>query len=497
MMTMMRPFLVAVTISAALAVCNTDDHHPENGGYYIEGIGGINSSDTSGLHNRRADLGTWVSDRYYAHGEFSLCTGRFCSTACRTAPGCQQFLYAHTCGILRFGPYAAPSTVWQMPSQAALDSCDFSAATQLAGSDAGTYDYVIEEDHPTSVIYFASQTGCSSGQKVAVNIADFSTVDCSSMGRGSSRIQNCDCDFKYRPSTLVDPCHTTFAQGCLADMPDDTSCCGTGTTYANRAYTNGGTCIAKSKRSSWTKRTADLKWMMACNATKSAEYDAMIESGCPSAYSATGADEMCDFYEAVKPCIADAANAACDEFNLEWTVYSADTSTAAPDCTGLQMIGNSVMRDSFTASFTLSGVPTDYDTARQTTIKSVLAAAANVPAAAVSLAMTSGSVVVTATILVADADVKSTAMTALRTGIFASASALQTALASGGVSTTVEGAPVVGDTGSSGLHPGAIAAIGVSPFVVFLLLITAHAMKKSKSAEAAKDTATVYKTSAS
>ena len=75
------------------------------------------------------------------------------------------------------------------------------------------------------------------------------TVSATTWGAGSSRIQHCDCDFHLRPSTLIDPCHQGFHDGCMADMPDDTSCCpGDDASYdsATRSYINGGTCLAKS-----------------------------------------------------------------------------------------------------------------------------------------------------------------------------------------------------------------------------------------------------------
>ena len=75
------------------------------------------------------------------------------------------------------------------------------------------------------------------------------------MGAGSSRIQFCDCNHQLKPTTLIDPCHTAFVYGCLADMPDDLACCpDEGTVYdaVTRAYIHPaggstGTCIAKSK----------------------------------------------------------------------------------------------------------------------------------------------------------------------------------------------------------------------------------------------------------
>ena len=85
-----------------------NDHHPENGGYYIEGIAGVNNSDRSGPNGRRADVSIWAPGRYYPHGEMRLCTGMFCTPDSRIN-GSPQYVYAHTCARLRFS-YSASSS---------------------------------------------------------------------------------------------------------------------------------------------------------------------------------------------------------------------------------------------------------------------------------------------------------------------------------------------------------------------------------------------------
>lgn len=43
------------------AACNEDSHHPENGGYFVEGIAGISAEiDPNSSNNRRYDNATWA-----------------------------------------------------------------------------------------------------------------------------------------------------------------------------------------------------------------------------------------------------------------------------------------------------------------------------------------------------------------------------------------------------------------------------------------------------
>ena len=79
--------------------------------------------------------------------------------------------------------YSASHNVWRMPSARAFDACDFSAATELAGTsyggvaaaDVGRLGYanVYEAHlHTAGTVYFACQVGahCTSGQKIAVAV---------------------------------------------------------------------------------------------------------------------------------------------------------------------------------------------------------------------------------------------------------------------------------------------------------------------------------------
>jgi hypothetical protein len=98
-----------------------------------------------------------------------------------------------------------------------------------------------------------------------------------------------------------------------------------------------------------------------------------------------------------------------------------------------------------TASFTLSGAVTDYGTAEKAAIQKVVAGAAGVPLSSVTITISSGSVVVVATIEVATSTAATTVQGALTSGIMASANALETALtAEPALATfTVEAAPTV------------------------------------------------------
>ena len=74
--------------------------------------------------------------------------------------------------------------MWRMPSARAFHECDFSGATELAGTAYGGvapadvdrlgYSNVYEAQLDTAgTIYFACQVGahCTSGQKIAVAVA--------------------------------------------------------------------------------------------------------------------------------------------------------------------------------------------------------------------------------------------------------------------------------------------------------------------------------------
>lgn len=81
-----------------------------------------------------------------------------------------------------------------------------------------------------------------------------------------------------------------------------------------------------------------------------------------------------------------------------------------------------------TSTFALGGEVADYDEAAQTSIKTVLAAGANVSSSAVSLSLAGGSVVVSAQIFVASQAEADAAAASLLAGPLASAAALEAAL---------------------------------------------------------------------
>merc|ERR1719321_2462967 len=105
---MMRFALLTLHAAGTLAACSADKDHPKNGGYYIEGVGGLDkaSAHAPGAHPNGKDKTEWKlptdgSDAYYPHGETKLCTGMFCSDAARTV-GSKQYLSATTCALVRF-----------------------------------------------------------------------------------------------------------------------------------------------------------------------------------------------------------------------------------------------------------------------------------------------------------------------------------------------------------------------------------------------------------
>lgn len=323
-----RATSVLLLVGAASAACNVDKHHPENGGYYIEGIAGIVSSERDGETGKRADNTTWAPNSYYPHAELKLCTGMFCSEEDRVN-GSAQYVVAHTCALLRFS-YDSSSTVYEMPDLHSFTTCDFFNAYLWGAADKGDpyFDYNIEDDHDKEVYYFASKAGCSSGQKVAVEVVDDyanNALQCSTMGAGSSRIQHCDCNHQLKGTTLIDPCHTAFVQGCLDDMPDDTSCCpGTYASYdaASRQYVNGGTCIPKSKEAGMKKTVTETINLCASNATACSVYEGMAQ--CPSMYNPVEYDPKCNQWKTIQKC-TDATGSTAEECNADllWILYKA------------------------------------------------------------------------------------------------------------------------------------------------------------------------------
>lgn len=116
-------------------------------------------------------------------------------------------------------------------------------------------------------------------------------------------------------------------------------------------------------------------------------------------------------------------------------------------------------RGKVTATFATAGEVADYNHALRSAIKAVIASAADVNPASVSLAVTAASVRIATTVVVANDAVATSTAASLASGIFASPAALQAALASGGVGgvvvTEITSAPV----STSSLLPGHIVPV--------------------------------------
>jgi hypothetical protein len=318
--------------------CSEVSHHPENGGYYIEGVGGVHSDIVDNETGQRADNTLWAPNLYYPHMEKVLCTGMFCTEEARVN-GSEQYVYAHTCGLLRF-TYDPPSTVYEMADREHFDACDFTGAVLQGGANAGQpyFDYPIEVDHEKTYYYFASDPGCQQGQKVAVFVGDdyaTNSATCASMGLGSSRIQNCDCNHQFKATTLIDPCFTGFRQGCLSDMPDDLSCCNPDTTYVDGIWSNCGTCIPKSEEQDLldlVTTTLDLcmNSTQPCSAWEADDYS------CPSRWSPAH-NPSCGMWRAIQACTS-ATGDVLEQCNcdLNWVGYQkhmASVTTPMPSVT--------------------------------------------------------------------------------------------------------------------------------------------------------------------
>jgi len=330
-------------LSSCAKTCNLDEHHDKNGGFYVEGIAGSINSQRDLETGKRADNGTWAANTYYPHGEMKLCTGMFCSEESRTK-GSPQYVVAHTCARLRFTYKSdSGSTVYELPSQAALDACDFSEGVLRGAANAGDpeFDVLIDVTHDKKIYYYASLIGCQSGQKVAVQVVDDydnNFAVCKGMGVGSSRIKHCDCNHQLKQSTLVDPCHTAFVYGCLSDMPNDLSCCPDPekVTYdsASRKYVHSeggstGSCISKSKLAEAMSLVPVLKDLMANNPTALVPYD--HSDSCPSIYDPKY-DAKCNMYKTVQKCQVDTPPADCstDPNWVAWTTPAAAETVLPP-----------------------------------------------------------------------------------------------------------------------------------------------------------------------
>ena len=493
-------------VAAPKPACSLDTTYHMNGGYYIEGINGVNNSDR-GVDGRRADKTHWLNDTYYPHGEMKLCTGMFCSEADRTV-GSAQTMYAHTCAKLRFSYSAnSGSTVYEMPTKAAFDACDFTGATLKCAAGAGSphCDVHYEANDEQKTYYYASQNSCTTSQKVAVSLSGhFSDnyAQCFGMGSGSSRIQHCDCDHHLKGTTLIEPCMSGFVAACKADMPDDLSCCpGADGSYdsAGRAYVNGGQCIPKSKLEGFQDVAERVYEMMHCNKTQLDEHAAM--EVCPKLSPYGSAREpVCVMVKKVLECDVLSPAAACaKEHNYKLFVEHTNI-LKTPVCPA----GSPAPAETttLTSTLTLAGTLASLTNTDKLNIKKTIAKGAGVKHSAVSVAYAAGSVVVTATITVADAAAATAAAKKLNKGIMASETALATALKAEGVTTAVAGITAVVDPSAppvvvpakaktdsdDGLSVGAIVgiAVGVVVGVLALVGLLVVVLKKQKGSTAKK-----------
>lgn len=122
--------VILLSIGKPTAVCNTDDHHPENDGYFHEGVGGeSNSTRVNYAHGQKLLDSVWAGDGtnftqvtmvqklnispfthglvliefgYDPYGELVLCdpaTDTSCRAPCDVTPVCKRFLHSHNCDL--------------------------------------------------------------------------------------------------------------------------------------------------------------------------------------------------------------------------------------------------------------------------------------------------------------------------------------------------------------------------------------------------------------
>jgi len=290
----------AETVDTGTDTCSEANGHPETGGFYITGVGGYsdemahNDADdpsTYGDKGQKADDTLWTKNpvKPYPDGLPKACTPSMWGD-CSTFLEQYSFLAPHTCSLMRFSyPADSGSTVWKMKDNATFQACDFTDAEQITEggtlpSGAKHVDYPFDYDSFEKKYYFASKEGCTEGQKVAIMpFSEYtSTYDmCYSMGLTSSRIQHCDCDHQIRGTTLNEICHTGFVEGCMTQMPDDTSCCpGDDVEGQGMGYKNGGNCIRKNLKDDIMASAKDI-YDKCTDAANKAECDGYKKGDCP------------------------------------------------------------------------------------------------------------------------------------------------------------------------------------------------------------------------
>jgi hypothetical protein len=179
-----------------------------------------------------------------------------------------------------------------MTSNDTFQACDFTGAEQITeGGDlqsgAKYIDVVFEQDSIDKQYYFASQTGCEQGQKIAVVVIEQYETEYDKAykaGQESGRIQHCDCDHSIYASPFASEVyHTGYTDGCKSEMPDDRSCCPGDDVecpagrYGCRSYKNGGNCIRKSDTQMMMGLARDV--YMKCNGND--ECDQYKAGACP------------------------------------------------------------------------------------------------------------------------------------------------------------------------------------------------------------------------
>jgi hypothetical protein len=303
----MKTFLVYSLFLSALAIpttivtggsCTITDHHPDNDGYHIIGVNGYKSIHAKedpdditkyGDWGQKADDYLWTSNQSlatYPKAEQTACAkglSESCSypnypvsyeyvcvqtraseSVCRSETDEHEWRKIQTCSIMRFAfAEDSGSTVFRMTNNATFQACDFTDAEEITDggqlpSGASFRDYVFEDSSLDGTFYFASQSGCEEGQKIAVKVLDlYDTKHDPAKTAGAlgvhGRIQHCDCDHAINPSSsMTEAAHAGFIEGCKTEMPLDLSCCpGPDVEHARTSfdvnfYDNGGNCMRRS-----------------------------------------------------------------------------------------------------------------------------------------------------------------------------------------------------------------------------------------------------------
>jgi hypothetical protein len=191
-----------------------------------------------------------------------------------------SYMSVETCATLRFSfPSASESTVYKLTNNDTFQACDFTGAEQITtGGDLTTGDKFIEFAFDNDVLdqqfYFASQSGCTEGQKIAVTVVETmgkSYQEGFKEGQQTVRVQHCDCDHAINPDAAgSEAFHLGFVEGCKSQMPDDLSCCpgadvecsssrgGCKNIKYSNPYKNGGSCIHKSDQQYYIKAAKEV-----------------------------------------------------------------------------------------------------------------------------------------------------------------------------------------------------------------------------------------------